>query len=80
MRYLQEVKEVRLARPANLRAMPFRGDLISTANKPGIFGGAVLTELGEKFLEASVQLALGAVPVETKRNVPCRRHVLVYAR
>jgi hypothetical protein len=80
MRYLQEVKEVRLARPANLRAMPFRGDLISTANKPGIFGRAVFAEFGEEFLEAGVQLALGAVPVETKRNVPCRRHVLVYAR
>jgi hypothetical protein len=47
--------------------MPFRGDLIRTANKPRIFGGAILTELSEEFLEAGVQLALGAVPVKTQR-------------
>src|SRR5580700_6578235 len=60
--------------------MALRCNLIGPANKPGIFRGSVLTQFGQELFEAGVELALGAVAVKTKRNVPCRRHVLVYAR
>src|SRR5450631_194824 len=58
--------------------MAFRGDFISAAYQPGIFGRAVFPELGEEFFEASVELPLVAVAVKIKRYVSCRRHVLVY--
>src|SRR5271166_6009723 len=60
--------------------MPLRGDLIGPANQPGIFGRTVFTKFGEQLFEAGVELALGAVAIKTKRNVSCRRHVLVYVR
>src|SRR6266849_868180 len=72
--------EVRVTGGANLVAVPFGGDFVGAADKPGIFRRAILAELGKEFLEAGVELALGAVAMEVQRNVASRRHILVYAR
>jgi hypothetical protein len=40
----------------------------------------MLAELGEEFLQAGVELALGAIAVEAEGNVTRRRHSLVYDR
>jgi hypothetical protein len=55
------------------------GDFVGAAEHPGIFGGAVLAELFEQFLEAPVELANSAVAVEAERDFVRRRHGLVYA-
>jgi hypothetical protein len=77
---LEEMHEVGLAGFAKLGAMALGSDFVGAANHPGVFGGAMLAQLGEKFLEADVELALGAVAVEAERNVTRRRHSLVYDR
>src|SRR5258708_39959704 len=58
--------------------MALRGDLVATADNPGIFSRAVLTELGEEFLETRVQLALDPIAVEAQRNIARRGHASVY--
>ncbi len=57
----------------------FGGNFVGAADHPGIFGGAVLAELFEQFLEADVELANRAIAVEAKRDFVRRRHGLVYA-
>jgi len=56
-----------------------RGNLVGTANHPGIFGGAVFAELFEELFEARVELANRAVAVEAEGDFVRRRHGLVYA-
>src|ERR1700720_428599 len=74
------MSEVRVPRTAKLVTVPLRGDVVGAAHHPGIFGGAILAQLLEQFVEASVQLALGAVAVKMERQVAGRRHTLFYAR
>ena len=61
---LEQMRQVRFARPAELFAMPLGGYFVSAADHPGIFGGAIFAQLGQQFFEAGVELALGAIAVE----------------
>ena len=54
----EQVGEVGFAGTAELVVMALSGDFVGAANHPGIFGGAVLAEFFEEFLEARVQLAI----------------------
>jgi hypothetical protein len=78
VRNLEQMHEIRFARLAELLTMALCGDFIGAADHPGVFGRAIFAELGEEFLEAGVELALGAVTVEAEGNV-ARGHGLVYA-
>ena len=64
VRNFQQMREVRLAGTAELLAMALGGDFIGAADQPGVFRWAIFAELVEEFLEAGVELALGAVAVE----------------
>jgi hypothetical protein len=76
----QKVRKVGGAGAAKLIAVPLRSDFVSAAHHPRIFGGAILAELLEQFVEASVEFALGAVAVKMERQIAGRRHTLFYAR
>jgi len=76
---LEKMSEVRFAGAAELCAVALGSDFVGAANNPGIFGRAVLAQLFEEFLEACVELALGAVAIEVERDVARRRHRLFYA-
>ena len=56
------MREVGVARLAELVAVLFGGDVIRAANEPGIFGRAIGRKFFQEFFEAGVDLALGAVP------------------
>jgi len=79
MRDLEQVGEIRIAGAAELVVVALGRDFVGAAEHPGIFRGAVLAELFEELLEASVELANGAVAVEAQRDFVRRRHGLVYA-
>ena len=79
VRDLQEMAEIRVAGTADLVAVAFRGDFVGAANHPGIFGGAILAQLGEEFIEAGVELADVAVAMEVQRKVAGGRHETVYS-
>jgi hypothetical protein len=74
------MREVGVTRTAKLVAMAFRRNFVGAAHHPRIFRGAIFAELGQQLVEARVELALRAVPVEIQRYVAGRRHGLVYAR
>jgi hypothetical protein len=63
----EKVCKVGVARSAQLIAMPLCRNLVRAPDHPGIFRGAILAQLGEQFVQASVQLALGAVAMEMER-------------
>src|SRR5260370_40275970 len=79
VRDFEEVGQVRVAGAAELVVMALGGNFVSASEHPGVFGGAVLAELLEQFLETSVELASGAVAVEGQWDFVRRRHGLVYA-
>src|ERR1700676_870769 len=60
--------------------MALGGNLVSTADNPGIFGWTVLAEFFEELFETGFELADGAVALEAQGNITGRRHVLVYVR
>src|SRR5713226_8584810 len=76
--HFEQMREVGIAGTAELIAMAFSGDLIGAANDPRVFGGAVVAELGEEFVKAGVELALGAVAMEIQGQIAGRRHGPVY--
>ena len=76
---LEQVHEVRLAGFTELFTVALGGNVVGTADHPGVFGGSILAKLGEEFLKAGIELALGAIAVEAEGNVARRRHGLVYA-
>src|SRR5258708_12118121 len=78
MGYFEQVGQIGVTGNARLVTMALRGDLVPTADNPGIFSRAVLTELGEEFLETRVQLALDPIAVEAQRNIARRGHASVY--
>src|SRR6267143_2852756 len=75
----EQVGKIGFAGAAELIAVALGGDLVGAPDHPGIFGGAVLAEIFEKFLEARVELTNGAVAVKAQRDFVRRRHGLVYA-
>jgi hypothetical protein len=63
----QEMSEIRIARTAELIVMALRGNFIGPAYHPGIFGRAILAELFQQLVQASIELALGAVAMKMER-------------
>src|SRR5258708_4418652 len=63
----QEMGEIRIARTAELIVMALRGNFIGAAYHPGIFGRAILAELFQQLVQASIELALGAVAMKMER-------------
>src|SRR5580692_1122641 len=74
---LEQVHEVWLAGFAELLTVALGGDVVGATDHPGVFGGAILAELGEELFQAGVELALGAVAVEAEGYI-ARSHGLVY--
>src|SRR5215472_15594627 len=72
------MREIRLARTANLIVMPLRSNLISAANNPRVFGRAMFLQLFEELFEARVELPNRADAVEAQRQIARRGHGLVY--
>src|SRR5216684_1832200 len=79
VRDFEEMGQIRVAGAAKLVVVALGGNFVGAAEHPGVFGRTVLAELLEQFLEASVELASGAVAVKGKRDFVRRRHGLVYA-
>src|SRR5579884_128760 len=77
--HFEEVGEIRLAGFAELAAVALGGDFVGAADEPRVVRGAILFELGEQFLEARVEPALGAVLLETQRQIGWRGHASLYA-
>jgi hypothetical protein len=50
----EEMREIRVARTAELVTVAFGGDFVGPADQPRIFRGAILTELLEECFEARV--------------------------
>jgi len=63
----QEMREIRIARTAELIVMALRGNFIGPAYHPRIFGRAILAELFQQLVQASIELALGAVAMKMER-------------
>jgi hypothetical protein len=63
----EQMREVGIAGTAELVTVALRGYFIRAANHPGILGGPILPELFKQFVEANVELALGAVAMKMER-------------
>ena len=72
---LDRVRDIEIARLADLAAVTLGGDLIGAANQPGIFARAAPTELFEKLVEASVELTSGPLSIEDNRRIGTRGHL-----
>jgi len=79
VRDFEEMGQVRIAGAAELVVVALGGNFVGAAEHPGILGRTVLAELLDQFLEASVELASGAVAVEGQGDFFRRRNGLVYA-
>src|SRR5260370_28470003 len=79
VRDFEKMGKIGLAGAAELVVVTFGGNFVGAADHPGIFGGAVLAEFLEQFLEAGVELANRAIAVEAKRDFVRRRPGLGYA-
>jgi hypothetical protein len=60
----QKMRDVGIAGTAELIAMTLRSNFVGAANYPRIFGRPVFAKFFEEFLEARLQLAEGAIPLE----------------
>jgi len=58
------MRNVGIARSAELIVVAFRGDFESAPHGPGIFRRPVGSQLFEKLFQAGVELPLGPVPVK----------------
>ncbi len=58
------MRDIRIAGAAELVAVALAGDFVGAANYPRILGRPVFAKFFEEFLEARLQLADGAVPLE----------------
>jgi len=74
----KKMGDIGIARTTKLVAVAFGCDVEGPSDEPRIIRGTVGAELGEEFLEASIDLPLGAVAVKIQGNVGWRRHALVY--
>src|SRR5215470_8291035 len=71
------MSEVGIAGTPKLVAMALRSDFVSAADEPRVVGGAIAFQLLEKRVQASVQLALGAVAIELQRQIGRAGHLLM---
>jgi len=69
VRDFQQVRQVWLARTAQLVAVPLGSNLVSSPHHPRVFGRAILAQLFEQLLETRVELAHRAVAVEAQRQI-----------
>src|ERR1700676_4596808 len=76
----KKMREVGVARAAELVTVSLGGDFIGAPHHPGILGGAIGAELGQQLVQAGIEFALGAVAVKMERQIAGRRHSLFYAR
>ncbi len=67
--HFQQMREIRVARTAQLVAMTFSRYLIRTADQPRIVRRTVFLELVQKLVQTSVQQALGTIAVEVERQI-----------
>src|SRR6266849_3760137 len=74
------MRNVGIARSAELIVVAFGGDFERTPHRPGVFRRPVGSQLFEKLFQAGVKLPLGPVPVEVQRDIGRRRHAPVYQK
>ncbi len=65
----EQVRHVWVAGAAKLIAMTFGGDFVGAANDPGIFGRAILAELGKQLFQTGIQEALSALAVKLQGKI-----------
>src|SRR5258706_12844582 len=77
VRDFEKMGKIGIAGTSQLIAMAFCGNFVSAAYEPRIVGGAILLKRFEKFVQASVQQALRAVPIELQWKIGRAGHLLI---